>query len=207
MNNNSGNALFLILIAVALFAALSYAVTSSGRGGSGIDKEQAQIAVSEMLQWMAMVDTAITRMRIVQGLSYKDISLGYEGASTYGGTPITNYAHNTLCTTDECKIFDTAGGNVSPPDFTAYATPDPTGITAGNLAPGYMVPVMMQWPNAGTTSNDIAMLFGWMDPTICNRLNDTMGINAIPTVAGTYNAADTVANWDNAGYTLSLIHI
>jgi len=61
-----GNALFLILIAVALFAALSYAVTQSGRGSGDISSEQNVLYASQITDFGAAVKTAITRM-IVSG--------------------------------------------------------------------------------------------------------------------------------------------
>src|ERR1039458_1324840 len=60
----SGNVLFLILIAVALFAALSYAVTQSSRSGSTESTgEKSLISSSTLTQYPAGVRTDIIRMR------------------------------------------------------------------------------------------------------------------------------------------------
>lgn len=59
MESSSGNALFLILIAVALFAALSCAVTNSGRGGGGTDKEQAIIESTRLNKFVASAQVGI----------------------------------------------------------------------------------------------------------------------------------------------------
>ena len=64
--SSRGNALFLILIAVALFAALSYAVTNSGGGGGGgIEKEQAKLDQAVMDNYMAELDAGRMRLEII----------------------------------------------------------------------------------------------------------------------------------------------
>lgn len=58
----SGNALFIILIAVALFATLSYAVTSSSRSGDGVDEELATLDQAELENYQANIDLAVKRL-------------------------------------------------------------------------------------------------------------------------------------------------
>ena len=64
MNNSNGNALFLILIAVALFAALSYAVTQSGRGGGSIDRETAELNAAQIVQYMGAMQSAVQKLQL-----------------------------------------------------------------------------------------------------------------------------------------------
>ena len=59
-----GNVLFLILIAVALFAALSYAVTQSSRSGGGDTSETTLINTAQITQYPASVRTSIIRMLV-----------------------------------------------------------------------------------------------------------------------------------------------
>ena len=83
IKSEKGNALFLILIAVALFAALSYAVTQSGRSSGSIDRETAMIAASQITQYPATLDTTITRM-IITGTDVSRIHFGHEEHSGDG---------------------------------------------------------------------------------------------------------------------------
>lgn len=67
--NERGNVLFLILIAVALFAALSYAVTQSTRSGGGdASNETKLIDVSQLLTTPTVYRSVAQRMILSQGV-------------------------------------------------------------------------------------------------------------------------------------------
>lgn len=83
MHRQRGNALFLILIAVALFAALSYAVTRSGRGGGGINRENSLIAASEITQYLSGVRSVVTRM-ILTGVAESGVNFDPEDVTDSG---------------------------------------------------------------------------------------------------------------------------
>ncbi len=108
IKNQSGNILFLILIAVALFAALSYAVISSTRSGSGNgNKEKADIAASEMVEYGTAIRTAIMRMMMTQDCTENQISFDNPfdpaGRYTNPNAPVDNH----------CHVFHVKGGGVS----------------------------------------------------------------------------------------------
>ena len=104
--NQSGNVLFLILIAVALFAALSYAVTQSTRGGGNANDEVSQIDRAQIFQFAGYVKIAVDRMRVINSCADEDISAH---ADFWGHT---NYQH-TPTVSDDCKIYHPDGGAVS----------------------------------------------------------------------------------------------
>ena len=78
-----GNALFLILIAVALFAALSYAVTQSGRGGGSIDREQTALDSAQLLGQAETIGREFKRNAV---LGTYDQILFNESAESASGT-------------------------------------------------------------------------------------------------------------------------
>lgn len=111
-SNRSGNVLFLILIAVALFAALSYAVTSSNKGGgSGITKDKAKLLAAELVQYTTQIEQTVTRLRLMNQCSDTDLSF-YTGSYPYtGGYFVPD--DGVIPPVSKCNIFHVDGGGMS----------------------------------------------------------------------------------------------
>ena len=95
--------MFLILIAVALFAALSYAVTSSSKGGgSGITKDKAKLHAAEIIQYATQMEQTVSRLRVINQCSDTQIS--------FDGTTMTGYVNPNAPSDKRCHVFDAAAG-------------------------------------------------------------------------------------------------
>jgi len=180
-----GNVLFLILIAVALFAALGFAVSNILRSGNPttIAGEQARVYASEILDYGRNMRQAVQNIRISNGCRDTDIS--FENPIEGGYVNGTN---------TECQVFHPDGGGmswVSPAnginDGTEWV------ITSSNIVNG-----------VGTTLPDLAIILINVNSNICTQINETSGISALgsdPGIAftaftGTYVTEDTI-NFSN----------
>ena len=136
-DSEGGNVLFLILVAVVLFVALSYAVTQSSRGSGGADKELQDIHAAQLLQYLVSIKQAVTRMQIINGCSDEDISFVHDGF--HGNF----WAHSPALDT-KCQLFHLDGGGVSnippinnyaisPPSSLCYGSPETIGISLSHI--------------------------------------------------------------------------
>lgn len=104
MPHQAGNVLWYILLAVALFGALSFAIAQSMRGGgSTMDQERVRLAAAEIVDYGSVLAHASSQLRL-RGV--KAEALSFENAVVAG------YA-NPGCTDDACRIFALSGGGVS----------------------------------------------------------------------------------------------
>jgi hypothetical protein len=184
-----GNVLFLILIAVALFAVLSYAVTNSTRGSGDISQEKADLIASQLLQFGSSMEAAITRMRISNGCSEVEISTEHSGV--YG----TDFINPSAPASRKCHLFDPAGGglylmvlkidDIAPLDFTNYMH--------------FSTPKVR---NAGIDTNpDLTFLYFFQSEAVCRAINEAAGIGRdTPLTSGWAFPAWQGAFLDN-GYT------
>ncbi len=166
----TGNALFLILIAVALFAALSYAVTQSGRGGGSIDRELALLASSQTAEYGAQVGQAVVKLLLL-GCAENEISFwnDSDGNGTEDGSD--DYFNSSSPADRTCHVFDPAGGGVTP------QTPS-TQINDGSdwfFSGGVQVHDVGN-TNFDAASQDLTMLLFNIDPEVCQSFNDGLGL-------------------------------
>lgn len=167
--NQSGNVLFLILIAVALFAALSFVVTQSSRSGGDGLRERENLAASEILNYIVAVRSGVLRM-LISGVPVERLSAYTPNRLSNDGTPNT-WDDNPSCTNDSCRIF--AGQNgVIYKAFTNHALPVDPGWPPGEAGPGETDIVLVNVEGIGTSAPDIALRIRNIQPRICNAISE-----------------------------------
>ncbi|WCP16310.1 hypothetical protein sphantq_04806 (plasmid) [Sphingobium sp. AntQ-1] len=160
-HRQSGNVLFLILIAVALFAALAYSVTRSSSGGKSVSSEQAKTEVAALMQNLSLVEIAIQKSRVINSCGETEISFnGFPG--------------HTYDSRDECEIFNLSSG----------------GITLLVISSKIQKPAAECYSttsvfNAGfdidkTGKADLVFQINCVNDSICLAFNEMNGISGIP---------------------------
>ena len=182
-----GNVLFLILIAVALFAALSYAVTQSSRSGGGdANKETNLVNSASITQYPAGVRTSVIRMMVSNGVDVDSLSFDPPSAFT------------TALTTDVLKeanaFYPTGGGathGLGPADIMADSTQHPWHFNAD-----------FEVENIGTSAagdeagNDVIAFLAHLNTSVCKKINEQLGITSA-NPSGLPEFAISAAEYDN----------
>lgn len=106
LQDQTGSAIFYILIAVVLFAALGIAVSNMMRGpvGGSISNEKAGILAAEILSYAQQVKSTVQDLLISNDCEDTDISFENNIVSGYEHTPAAR---------DKCKVFGSDGGGLS----------------------------------------------------------------------------------------------
>ncbi len=179
-NSQSGNALFYILIAIAMLAALSYAISGSMRTGSlGLSKEQSNIAANEIMAYGNALSNAMQNLTLIEGCDITEISFEHNADSAYNNA--------SSPTGEECHIFKENGAALSvakPPenanDGSAYIY---SSIFVHALGNGY--------DNDQCSTSDcaeIVLFLKNLNKSVCDAINSKLGIEtssgAIPTDTG-----------------------
>lgn len=171
---SSGNALFLILIAVALFAALAYAVTQSGRGGGSIDREQAVLLGAQIVPQAASIQATVQRM-LLTGTTVANLD--------FCSDVINNQCGHYQPSVDACSsgadcVFAPEGGGAVAPTIPAAAfnTALVPPLRRWNYVTGY------SFTGVGTSAADPVVFTCGISLPVCESINRGLGESPTPPV-------------------------
>ncbi len=159
MKSENGSVIFIILVAVMLFAALSYTVAQMIRGGDSgtqITEQKASLLADEIMGYGRELRQSVQAMRISNGCQPEDISFEVAALAGYVHAPVAS---------DDCKVFDPDGGGMvySSPS-TDYGDGSDWIFTGANIADG-----------VGTAAPDLVAILPGLNLTVCTAINGKLG--------------------------------
>lgn len=158
MKKQQGNVLFLILVAVVLFAALSYAVTQSSRSGGGVDSETDQLNMAAYGSYISSVRFGYQRLRL-KGVSPDDMTFSKASSDA------------CIANAERCLFHPDGGGVVFRPlsDF----------VKGSAGLDGYIA-VSQSIEDVGTAAPDVMYFEEDISLETCRAFNIFMGLPPDP---------------------------
>jgi hypothetical protein len=192
----SGNVLFIILLGVFLFGALTFSVTKTTKNDTNgtLSEDQAAIAAAEVLQYANAIKEGIQRMQLLHDVKDHEIDV-----ATNVDEFVVGAANNT-CTSTKCQLFHPEGGAIKPRLIpTNFYSPD-SNVIVNNLQSQlneisfYSVEIEGNGENG---RNELIMTIIGLHPDICDHINFKMaGISGAPD-------NDVYGDWDHYTGTLT----
>jgi len=194
-NTQNGNAIVLILVAIALFAALGVAFSNTSRTSSSfLSDAEAEAYANQIIAYGNDVKSAVKRLQL-RGCSDTEIS--------FENNVVAGYENPNSPTDKSCHVFDVAGGGLqwqeAPPP---YANTGPL-FYEGKYAYIYNT----EWQGNGATCGnqecgDLLLILSSLDQKICSIINIQLNLQNTPTDT-TYGGVQFTGSYLSAHNTLA----
>jgi hypothetical protein len=165
----SGNAFYIILVGVILFAALMFVFSRSSRQGSGnMTSRQAEIAADGMMDYAQALERGVDRV-MRQGCSETQIN--------FVTTLNPDYPDNPDAPADKsCNVFDPNGGAI-----TALANASfPPGVRVRPSGGSSLTDIGTWDSNSVLGHQDLVVWIGPLTEATCRKLNTMTGFTGDP---------------------------
>lgn len=169
---------------MALFAALSYAVTQSSRSGSGdASSEKSLVSSGELTQYPAGVRTAMVRMMVSTSINANQME--FNVPSSFGAGKAIDDTIVPLGVDVKQAVFHPSGGG---------ATYQLAGAELmANNSPGVWY-FNQNWaiPGIASSKNDLVAYLPGVSQSVCTKVDEQLGIATIPLMGSNDMNAATV---------------
>lgn len=175
-----GNAIFMIILGVALFAALSYAFTSSNRTSTSlVTDEEATAAANQIIAYGNAVKQTVKRLQL-RGCDDTEIS--------FENNIVASYINPNAPSSNKCNVFDIAGGGLT------WQTFDEAEVifSGANVVNG------IRNDSSTETGTELAFFVRDLAASICIKINDTLNHSFTtnpPIDEGTWGKGQFIGNY------------
>lgn len=204
-----GSVLIYIFIAIAALAALTFAVSRGGRqSAETINKERAELQVTEILDYAGMMRRSVQGI-IINGGTASQLCFNHENWGNSDYDPVAGAPND--CPEGTIGVFDKAGGgaNFSNPDpdlldsdYSAQARYGQWYFTGGNSVAGVGL-------DDGTEdSNELLLVLPYIKRSICESLNRKLQVDnpaTIPVDDANFSMTTPFTGTFDAGYALNAV--